>query len=182
MIWISESFAKINLGLHVLERLPTGFHRIETGLCFIEWKDRFEVKEADQFSLSLNEPSIPNGEENLITKAYRSFEKYIGLNQHYSFHIDKQIPPGAGLGGGSSNAALTLRMLNKLEKTGLSDEELTDLSRTLGSDIAFFLYGKPALATGMGQDLEPMGLQPSAWIVTIYPGFESSTATVYQRV
>lgn len=182
MIWISESFAKINLGLHVLERLPTGFHRIETGLCFIEWKDRFEVKQADRFSLSLSDPSIPDGEENLITKAYHSFEKYIGLNRHYSFRIDKQIPAGAGLGGGSSNAAMTLRILNKLEKADLSDEELTDLSRPLGSDIAFFLHGKPALATGMGQELEPLDLQPEAWIVTIYPGFESSTAAAYQRV
>lgn len=182
MIWISESFAKVNLGLHVLERLPTGFHRIETGLCFIEWKDRFEVQESDRFSLSISDPTIPAGEENLITKAYRSFEKYIGLNRSYSFKIDKQIPAGAGLGGGSSNAAMTLRILNKLEKAGLSGEELTDLSRTLGSDIAFFLYGNPALATGMGQELEPMGLQPAAWIVTIYPGFESSTAIAYQRV
>jgi len=180
MIWIANSHAKINLGLHVLERLPTGYHRIETGLCFIEWADRFEVQVTENYSLSLSMPSIPADERNLITKAYRVFENYVGLRQHYSFHVVKQIPAGAGLGGGSSNAALTLRILNKLEKAGLSDSELTDLSRNLGTDIAFFIQGTPGLATGMGQEIEPLNLQPNAWIVTIYPGFECSTSDAYQ--
>jgi 4-diphosphocytidyl-2-C-methyl-D-erythritol kinase len=79
----------------------------------------------------------------LITKAYRTFDKYVGLKNHYSFSVTKHIPAGAGLGGGSSNAALTLRILNKLEETGLSsDDELIDLSRTLGADVPFFHQGK----------------------------------------
>ena len=179
MKWIANSYAKINLGLHVLERLPTGYHKIETGFCFIEWNDRFEVISAETYSLELSESSIPANETNLITRAYRAFERYIGLKRHYSFSVTKQIPAGAGLGGGSSNAALTLRILNKLEETGLTDDELIDLSRDLGADIPVFVKGVPGIGSGLGQDIEPVDIQPDAWIVTVYPGFESSTAETY---
>lgn len=180
-MWIANSYAKINLGLHVLERLPTGYHNIETAFCFIEWNDRFEVKESDSFNLKLSNHSIPTDEKNLITQAYNAFNRYIGLKNHYSFNIKKNIPTGAGLGGGSSNAALTLRMLNKLEKIGLSDEELIDLSRDLGADIPFFIHGKAGLGTGLGNEIEPLDIQPDAWILTIYPDFESSTAEAYKH-
>jgi 4-diphosphocytidyl-2-C-methyl-D-erythritol kinase len=178
-MWIADSFGKINLGLHVLEKLPTGYHRIETGFCFIEWSDRFEVEKADRYSLTLPESDIPADESNLISKAYNMFEQYVGLKYHYSFRVFKKIPAGAGLGGGSSNAALTFRILNKLEESGLSGEELIDLSRSLGADIPFFIKGKPGIGTGLGQDIEPADIQPDAWIVSVWPGFESSTPEAY---
>ena len=181
-MWIADSYAKINLGLHVLERLPTGYHRIETGFCFIEWRDRFEVQKADSWSLTLSDESIPAGESNLITRAYETFTTYVGLKSSYRFKVTKSIPAGAGLGGGSSNAALTLRILNKLESAGLTADELVDLSRPLGADIAFFLKGDPGLGTGLGQEIEPMDIQPDRWILTIFPGFESSTPEAYQQV
>jgi len=178
-MWIADSYAKINLGLYVLERLPTGYHRIETGFCFLEWSDRFEVLESKDYSLKLSESSIPADDTNLISRAYKTFEKYIGLKNNYAFNVLKKIPAGAGLGGGSSNAALTLRILNKLEKTDLSPNELIDLSRELGSDIAFFIKGVPGLGTGLGQEIEPLEIQPDRWIVSVYPGFESSTSRAY---
>ena len=179
MTWIAESYAKINLGLHVLERLPTGYHRIETGFVFIEWSDRFEVNRSDSFSLSFSDDTIPTDESNLVTKAYRAFEQYIGLKNQYSFSVTKQIPSGAGLGGGSSNAALTFRMLNKIEDAGLSAGEMIDLCRNLGADIPFFMTGETAIGTGVGHELEPANIQPDAWIVTVFPGFESSTPEAY---
>ena len=178
-MWIANSYAKINLGLQVLERLPTGYHNIKTGFCFIEWNDRFEVSEGNSFTLRLSDASIPTNDKNLITRAYKAFDRYIGLKKHYIFDVTKNIPPGAGLGGGSSNAALTLRILNKLEKTELSDGDLIDLSRDLGADIPFFIKGKPGLGTGLGQQIEPLDIQPDGWILTVYPGFESSTANAY---
>lgn len=178
-LWIADAFGKINLGLHVLEKLPTGYHRIETGFCFIEWSDRFEIKVSDSYSLVLSDPKIPAGESNLITRAYKMFDQYVGLKSSYAFRIDKNIPAGAGLGGGSSNAALTFRILNKLEETGLSDDELIDLSRSLGADIPFFIKGQPGVGTGLGQDIEPANIQPDAWIVCVWPGFESSTPEAY---
>jgi 4-diphosphocytidyl-2-C-methyl-D-erythritol kinase len=180
-MWIANAYGKINLGLHVLEKLPTGYHRIETGLCFIEWNDRFEVQKSADYNLDIHGAGISNGENNLITRAYRTFDKYVGLKNHYSFSVTKHIPAGAGLGGGSSNAALTLRILNKLEETGLSSDELIDLSRTLGADVPFFIKGKPGIATGLGHDIEPADIQPDAWIVCAWPNFESSTAEVYQN-
>lgn len=179
--WIAESFAKINLGLHVLERLPTGYHRIETGLCFIDWRDRFQLQVADEWSLTMTDETIPTDKRNLISQAYSYFERYIGLSNSYRVHVEKQIPAGAGLGGGSSNAATLLRMLNHVEETGLSADELVDLSRPLGTDIAFFLRAEPALASGLGQELIPLPIQPKKhWILVIHPGFESSTAEAYR--
>jgi len=180
-MWIANSYGKINIGLHVLERLPTGYHTIETGFCFIEWNDRFEVSPSPDYSLKISTDNIPAGEENLITKAYRAFHKYVGLRQNYSFSVHKKIPAGAGLGGGSSNAALTFRILNKLEKAGLTEDELIDLSRDLGADIPFFIKGKTGIGTGLGHFVEPLPIQPDAWILSVYPGFESSTAEVYQN-
>lgn len=180
-MWISNSYGKINLGLHVLEKLSTGYHRIETGFCFIEWSDRFEIKPADGYRLEMSDSSLPVDESNLITRAYQTFDKYVGVKSHYQFSVTKNIPAGAGLGGGSSNAALTLRILNKLEKTGLSTEDLIDLSRDIGADIPFFIKGKPGIGTGLGQEIEPCNIQPNGWILCIYPGFESSTPEAYQN-
>lgn len=179
MIWIADSYAKINLGLNVLERLPTGYHRIKTGFCFLEWKDRFEIEEAPAMKLEMSDASIPTGEGNLIMQAVEVLQRYAGLKNKYRINVEKRIPAGAGLGGGSSNAALTLRMLNKIEDMGFSNEELIDLSRDLGADVPFFLKGKPGIATGIGHDIEEEDIQPDLWIVTCFPNQESSTAEAY---
>lgn len=180
-LWIANSYAKINLGLHVLERLPTGYHRIETGFAFIEWSDRFEVQTAEAFDLVMEDSDIPVDGSNLITLAYDAFDTYVGLKNQYRFAVKKHIPAGAGLGGGSSNAALTFRMLNKMEDAGLSDSDIVDLCRDLGADIPFFVHGKAGVGTGIGQEIEHLDIQPDAWIVAIYPGFESSTAEAYRN-
>lgn len=180
MTWIAESYAKINLGLNVLERLPTGYHRIETGFCFLEWKDKFEVKEASEMKLELTDESIPTDESNLIMQAMEVLQRYAGLKRNYRIHVEKNIPAGAGLGGGSSNAALTLRMINKIEKLGLSDDELIDLSRNLGADVPFFIKGKTGIGKGVGHEIEEVDIQPDLWIVTCFPNQGSSTAEAYR--
>ncbi|REL38781.1 4-(cytidine 5'-diphospho)-2-C-methyl-D-erythritol kinase [Rhodohalobacter sp. SW132] len=179
--WIADSYGKINLGLHVLEKLPTGYHRIETGFAFIEWSDRFEVRISDEYELTITGSDIPTDGTNLISRAYNAFNTYVGLKRNYHFTVSKQIPAGAGLGGGSSNAALTFRMLNKMEDAGLSDDEIVDLCRDLGADIPFFVYGKTGIGSGIGQDIDFADIQPDAWIVTVFPGFESSTAEAYRH-
>lgn len=179
-LWIADSYAKINLGLNVLERLPTGYHRIETGFCFLEWKDRFEVQEASEMKLELSEDSIPADDSNLINRAVEVLQRYVGLKNKYRIKVEKNIPAGAGLGGGSSNAALTLRMLNKIEELGLSDDELIDLSRDLGADVPFFIKGKTGIGKGIGHEIEQVDIQPDLWIVTCFPNEESSTAEAYE--
>ncbi len=179
-MWIADSYAKINLGLHVLERLSTGYHNIETGLCFLEWRDRFEVKQAPKMKLEISDENIPTGDGNLINKAIKVLDRYVGLKHNYLIRVDKRIPAGAGLGGGSSNAAMTLRMLNKIEELGLSPDELIDLSRDLGADVPFFIKGNPGIARGVGHEIEELDIQPDFWIVTCYPGEPSSTAEAYE--
>ena len=164
----------------MLERLPTGYHAIESGFCFIEWRDRFEVRKAPEMKLELSDEDIPTGGSNLINKAVAALDRYVGLKSNYLIRVDKRIPTGAGLGGGSSNAALTLRMLNKIEDMGLTDDELIDLSRDLGADIPFFIKGQTGIASGIGHDIEPLDIQPDHWIVTCYPNEQSSTGEAYE--
>ncbi|MDZ7692443.1 MAG: 4-(cytidine 5'-diphospho)-2-C-methyl-D-erythritol kinase [Balneolaceae bacterium] len=180
MKWIAESYAKINLGLHVLERLPTGYHRIETGFAFVNWSDRFEVKKASRWELEMDDENISTGEENLINQAIKQLKRYVDIKNAYHIKVDKRIPAGAGLGGGSSNAALTLRMLNKIEDLGLRDEDLIDLSRDLGADVPFFIKGQTGIGTGVGHEIKPLDIQPNYWIITCFPNVESSTAEAYK--
>lgn len=179
-LWIADAYGKINLGLNVLEHLPTGYHRIETGFCFVEWKDRFEVQQAPEMSLELSDDDIPTDDSNLIRKAINVLQRYVGLEHNYHIKVDKQIPAGAGLGGGSSNAALTLRMLNKIEQLGLSDNELIDLSLDLGADVPFFIKGKTGIGRGIGHEIEQIDIQPNLWIVTAFPNVQSSTPKAYR--
>jgi 4-diphosphocytidyl-2C-methyl-D-erythritol kinase len=146
--WISDSYAKINLGLNVLERLPNGYHTIETGFCFIEWRDRFEITLAGRTDLEMSNPAIPVDESNLIVKAVKLLRKEAGLKDEFQIKVQKNIPAGAGLGGGSSNAATTLRMINKISNLGLTVDDLAKLGEKLGADIPLFVMEKPEFGTG----------------------------------
>ena len=179
-IWISNSYGKINLGLNVLERMESGYHNIETGFCFIEWADRFEVTPAKRNSLVMSDEKIPVDDSNLIVKAVTLLEKEAGLKDRFHIKVQKNIPSGAGLGGGSSNAATTLKMINKIANLGLQEAELMELGKTLGADVPFFIQGKPGFATGLGTEIEPLDIQPDGWIVTVFPGEPSSTPEAYQ--
>lgn len=179
-LYVSDSFAKINLGLNVLERLPNGYHTIESGFCFIEWSDRFEVTPSSHMELVMSDDKIPVDDSNLIVKAIKLLQKEAGLRDEYSIKVQKRIPAGAGLGGGSSNAATTLRMINKISNLGLSIDDLALLGKKLGADVPFFVHGKPGFGTGLGDDIEPMDIQPDAFIVTAFPNIESKTPDAYQ--
>lgn len=180
-LWVSNSYAKINLGLNVLERLPNGYHTIETGFCFIAWNDRFEVKPASSMFLEMSDPTIPVDDTNLIVQAVTLLQKEAGLRDNFHFRVEKNIPSGAGLGGGSSNAATTLRMMNKIANLGLTNQELAELGKKLGADVPFFIHGKPGIGSGLGDEIEPLPIQPEAFIVTVFPKVFSSTPEAYQQ-
>ncbi len=180
-LWISNSYAKINLGLNVLERLPNGYHTIETGFCFIEWNDRFEVSPHGKMELSMSDERIPIDDSNLIVKAVKLLQKEAGLRDEFKISVQKNIPAGAGLGGGSSNAATILRMINKIANLGLSTEDLAGLGKLLGADTPFFVHGKPGIGTGLGDEIEYLDIQPDAYIVTVFPNIESKTPEAYQH-
>lgn len=181
-IWISRSWAKINLGLHVLRRLPNGYHEIDTGFCFINWADRFEMQPSHgPFSLQMSEERLPTDHTNLIVKAVHKLTTYMAFDTDWSVFVDKRIPFGAGLGGGSSNAATMTRLLEKACSLNKSAAQLALLVDELGADIPVFLHGKTAIGKGTGTQLAFHDIQPDAWIVTIFPDIHVSTADAYRN-
>lgn len=180
MEWVGFSYAKINVGLHVLARLPNGYHLIESGLAYINWFDRFTIKKARKTTIEFSDLSIPTDHTNLVTKALVML-RGIGLKGDYHIHVKKNIPAGAGLGGGSSNAAFTLRAFNKIEQLGLTEKQLQEIASKLGSDVPFFLQNEAALVRGTGTEMiNAPYVQPNYWIVTAFPNEHSSTAEAYQ--
>lgn len=180
--WIARSYAKINLGLRVHGKREDGYHDITTGFCLIDWSDRFEIIRNPVTLLNLSDDSIPADETNLILQALNLLRKETGFKSGFRIEVRKSIPPGSGLGGGSSNAALTLRMINKIEELSLSGDELCSMAKQLGADVPFFIENQPAIGTGTGSTLTPAPIQPHAWIVTVWPGFASSTAEAYKLI
>ncbi len=180
-LWVSNSYAKINLGLNVLQRLPNGYHTIETGFVFIEWSDRFEVRLSGNMQLMMSDERIPVDDTNLIVKAIKLLQEEAGLRDNFSINVDKRIPAGAGLGGGSSNAATILRMINKISNLGLSINDIAELGKKLGADVPFFIHGKPGFGTGFGDEIEYLDIQPNAHIITVFPDVFSSTPEAYHH-
>ena len=150
--------AKINLGLHIVSKRPDGYHNLETIFFPLDIKDKIEIEEADEFSFCLEGLKIDGDvESNLVVKAYRLLQKDFSL-PNVKISMQKNIPFGAGLGGGSADASFTLRALNEIFSLGLSDETLASYASKLGADCPFFIYNRPMLATGIGTELSPIEL------------------------
>ncbi len=181
--------AKINIGLRVIDKRPDGYHNLETVFYPIGLKDVLEVvpsKLEDSLKLSVTGANTgdlcADVESNIVTKAYRLLEKKYALPP-VSVYLHKAIPSGAGLGGGSSDAAQTLILLNTLNKLGLSVTEMEQLSAQLGADCAFFIKNNPIFAKGIGTDFEPLTLNLTGWyLVLIKPDIHVSTAEAYSLV
>ena len=180
-VWISRSWAKINLGLQVLNRLSNGYHEIATGFCFINWSDRFEMKKGNAFSLEMSDKRLPTDQNNLIVNAVQTLKRYVDFDDAWEVYVDKIIPFGAGLGGGSSNAATMLRMLNKIACPDLPLKDIHQLVAGLGADIPVFLHGKPGIGSGIGTEIAFHDIQPDAWILTVFPEIHVSTADAYKN-
>ncbi len=175
--------AKINLGLNVIERRPDGYHNLETVFYPVKPCDILEVIRADRFSFRQTglEMGIP-ADENLVVKAFRMMEKQFDLPP-VKIHLHKVIPAGAGLGGGSSDAAFMLKMVNELYGTGCTGEQLRGMAGTLGSDCPFFIFNTPSLATGTGHVLESIGVDLKGYhLVVVKPALSVSTAMAYRAV
>lgn len=177
--------AKINLHLRVLGKREDGFHALDTRLCPLDLNDTLSFSEGPpapgSSQLTCSDASLPTDETNLVMKALRAFEKATGTAQSWNLHLEKRIPHGAGLGGGSSNAAMTLRGLNLLSGHPLSQETLVALGSQLGSDVPFFLYDAVCDATGRGEVLTPVEFPWQLPVVLIKPPFGIPTPWAYQQ-
>jgi 4-diphosphocytidyl-2-C-methyl-D-erythritol kinase len=174
---------KINLGLSVLSKRADGFHNLETCFYPLPWHDILEVIPAETFSFNSTGNNIA-GEtnDNLCVKAYRLLKKEFGLDP-VNIHLHKIIPSGAGLGGGSSDAAYTLRLLNEIFSLNLDRNTLMDYAAQLGSDCAFFIQDNPMLGTGRGEILKviPLSLNDKFFVV-VKPDIHVSTADAFAHI
>jgi 4-diphosphocytidyl-2-C-methyl-D-erythritol kinase len=181
---VLPAHAKVNLWLRVLGKRPDGFHEVDTRMCPIALADEVSVEDAasGETRLTCSDPTIPTDESNLALKALRGFEKASGLSLAWHIHLEKRIPHGAGLGGGSSDAATVLQAVNRLSGSPLSPAQLHEIAASLGSDVPFFLHGRACDASGRGEVLAPVRNFP--WelpLVLIKPPFGISTPWAYQR-
>ncbi len=178
-----QSPAKINLYLKVTGKRPDGYHTVISLMCFIGLFDflHLEFGRANT-RVRCAHPQVPRDDTNLAFRAARLFLDACGINEGVHIDIEKTIPVGAGLGGGSSNAASTLMGLNAHYGFPFSKDGLCEMGKSLGADVPFFIFGGPAVAAGIGEILLPFNRLKSYPIVLIYPGIPVSTAEVYRNL
>jgi 4-diphosphocytidyl-2-C-methyl-D-erythritol kinase len=177
-----ESTAKVNLRLEILKKRDDGYHELRTILQKINLHDllHFSLKKEKGISIKTNHPNLPVGKRNLVYQAVQSILKKSDYKGGVLIEIEKRIPLGAGLGGGSSNAATTLKAMNQLLKINLPKKELMAMGLEIGADVPFFFLEGAAIASGIGERLKKIEL-PGLWFVLIYPNFEVSTRWAYQN-
>ena len=174
--------AKLNLSLRVLGQRDDGFHEIDTLMVKLpNLADELQFCEAADFSFECDDPEVPSDDRNLVVKAARAFETVTGIFCKCSIILKKSIPHGAGLGGGSSDAAMTLLGLNRFHDHPVGVERLHEVAASLGSDIPFFLTTGAARCTGRGEKIEPIPSPPVVPVLLLKPTFGVETPDAYRR-
>jgi 4-diphosphocytidyl-2-C-methyl-D-erythritol kinase len=184
--------AKINFGLHIVGKRKDGYHLLDTVILPISLYDDLQiisVKRAAEkrtslpkITVSCDHSLVPGGKKNLAYQAASLFLNEHRIDKHVHISIKKQIPVGAGLGGGSSDAAATLVGLNRLFRVKCPLKKLLQLAASLGADVPFFIRSVPARARGIGERLTPLRSFPRLWLVILYPGIPVSTESVYNNL
>ena len=181
--------AKVNLSLRVVGKRKDGYHLLDTVMVPVGLYDeititRLKSKKTGRGDLKVtcNHPLVPSGKENLAYRAASLLLGKKGISDPVHIYIRKRIPVGGGLGGGSSDAAATLQGLDRFFRLGCRRREILSLAASLGADVPFFIYGRPARARGIGELLHPFASFPRLWMVILYPGFPVSTRWVYQNL
>ncbi|WP_119027159.1 4-(cytidine 5'-diphospho)-2-C-methyl-D-erythritol kinase [Bacillus velezensis] len=181
---LEKAPAKINLSLDVTSKRPNGYHEVEMIMTTIDLADRIELTELPEnvIRVASHNRFVPDDQRNLAYQAAKLLKERFQVKKGVSIMITKVIPVAAGLAGGSSDAAATLRGLNRLWDLKLSVEELAELGAEIGSDVSFCVYGGTALATGRGEKIRHISAPPHCWVVLAKPTIGVSTAEVYRRL
>ena len=186
MINIGETYlencpapAKLNLFLHVTGRRDDGYHLLESAFQLLDHSDllHFKLRSDGQILRTNDVPGVAQ-ESDLVIRAAKLLQRHSGSQLGAEVTLDKKLPMGGGLGGGSSDAATTLIALNRLWNTKLSRQQLMELGLKLGADVPFFLFGQNAFAQGIGEALTPLQT-PDCWYVVIEPGVSAPTAAIF---
>jgi 4-diphosphocytidyl-2-C-methyl-D-erythritol kinase len=178
---------KVNLLLNILSKRPDGYHELESLMHPVALYDEMEFRVAaiSGIELQCNNPELPVGPGNLVYRAADEFLKASGIRDGVRIRLEKRLPVAAGLGGGSANAAITLQALNELFAGVLQPPTLHSIAARIGSDVPFFLQPRPALATGRGEQVQPLAFfsaLKSCAILLVHPGFGIPTAWAYQTL
>lgn len=173
--------AKINLTLDVLGKRPDGYHEVEMVMTTVDLADRVTITplESDRILIDCAQAYVPLDERNHAYQAAKVVKEKFGISRGVHIQIEKHIPIAAGLAGGSSDAAATIKALNQLWNLHMTVEEMAELGAKVGSDVPFCIYGGTAIARGKGEIIEPIPSPPSCWVVLAKPPIGVSTAEVY---
>jgi 4-diphosphocytidyl-2-C-methyl-D-erythritol kinase len=179
-----KASAKINLSLDVMYKREDGYHEVEMIMTMVDLADRIEMQELPRDSIIISSQAgyIPLDEKNLAFQAAKLIKDRYEVRQGVYIHLDKKIPVAAGLAGGSSDAAATLRGLNRLWRLGISNGELRKLGEELGSDVPFCVTGGTAIARGRGEKLEMIDSPPQCWVILAKPPINVSTQEIYGKL
>lgn len=169
------AYAKINLSLEITGKRADGYHELVSVMQTISLADSLSLERAGQLRLECDDPTI-QGSDNLVLRAAQL------LSTPGHFILRKRIPVAGGLGGGSSDGALALRLINLVYELGLSEQQLASAAAQLGSDVPFFVHGGTALVEGRGEQITRLPDLPSEWLVLVNPGLPLSTAAVYHEL
>ncbi len=175
--------AKINLGLRIVSKRNDGFHNLET--CFYPIQDLYDLivfRKSDNFSFECGNAAGINPDDNLIIRAVHLLEEITSRKITVDVKLQKNIPVGAGLGGGSSDAAATLLSLNEMFNLNIGDKSLSSLALLLGSDVPYFLNPKPALAGGRGEKIKLIDFEIDNYILLVNPGIHISTKKAFENI
>lgn len=179
---VLQAPAKLNLSLRVLGKRDDGFHEIDTTMVKIPGlADVLEFRDTGDFSLTCDDPLLPCDDDNLVVKAVNAYQSITGIRCRYSISLKKCIPHGAGLGGGSSDAATTLLGLNRLNGFPLTVDALLQLAASLGSDVPFFLTAGASRCTGRGEKISAIPSPPRLSVLLLKPSFGVPTPDAYWR-
>lgn len=179
--------AKINLGLNITEKRPDGYHNLETVFYPIPLEDALEVcpRKEGEGKYSLTQSGMPiegDADRNLVVRAYKLLDEAYGLPPT-DIYLYKRIPSGAGLGGGSADAAFMLKLLNEAHSLRLTDEQLEEYAARLGADCAFFIRNRPTYAEGIGNIFSPIELSLTGWqLLLVKPDIFVSTRDAFARI
>jgi 4-diphosphocytidyl-2-C-methyl-D-erythritol kinase len=181
MTLILPAPAKLNLFLHITGRRPDGYHNLQTLFQLLDYGDELSFTINSDAVLSFScDNALLERDDNLVLRAARLLQTAEGVNQGCHIHLNKKLPLGGGVGGGSSDAATTLLALNELWQCGLSKAQLQSLGLQLGADVPVFLHGHTAWAEGIGEKLQNLAL-PEAWFAVITPECQVSTAQIFNH-
>jgi len=172
--------AKVNLTIDVLEKRADGFHEMKTRMAPISLADELEFYEANSYTLECETDGVPLDESNLVSRAVKLFERETGIDCIWRVKLVKNVPHGAGLGGGSADAAAVMRGLNKLTGANLTNDRMAELLSEIGSDVPFFVYESVCDCSGRGEIVVPVEWEHEVTMLLLKPSFGVSTPDAYR--